>query len=149
MSPARRTVTRPRRPDPVCESCGAEVWWAWSLVGKCWAALAPRRLPLDGTFGTFEVWRDAHGGLLCTHLAPGVRGDQEGSWRGVHHNAACGTWRTDVTRALVREASDAVPVMTDGELVALGQRLRLVGDAVSAEIRRRALARPGPDVDED
>lgn len=102
--------------------------------------MEPRRYPLEGTYGTYEVWRDMHGGLLCQYLAPGARGDQEHAWRGVHHNAACGSWRMQATDALAREAAAAVRVMTDGELLALGMRLREVGDDISREIRSRALA---------
>lgn len=135
----RPVAARPARPAPTCETCGADVWQAWSVAGKCWTPLAPQRFPLEGTFGTFEVWPDSHGGLLARYLEPGRRGDQFGSWRGVHHNAACGTWRVDATRALVEEASAAVPVLTDGELLALGARLTRVQEGISAELRRRAL----------
>lgn len=136
------TAVRPRRPGPECETCGAEVWWAWSLVGKCWLPLEPRRHPLEGTFGTFEVWRDVHGGLLATSLAPGERGDQPGAWRGAHHNVACGTWPRDVTAALVAESARALPLLTDDELLALGAALRDVEAGISRTIRDRAVSAP-------
>lgn len=140
MAARRSVATRPARPAPECETCGAEVWWAWSLTGKCWAALEPRRLPLDGTYGTFEVWRDAHGGLLCSYLEPGVRGDQDGSWRGVHHNAKCGRWPAEVTGALVREAGAVLQVMSDSDLLVLARRLDGLQGEISRQLRRRALA---------
>lgn len=136
----RRPSARPARPAPECEVCGADVWWAWSLAGKCWTALAPRRLPLEGDFGTYEVWRDAHGGLLCMYLPPGERGDQDSSWRGVHHNAMCGAWRSTVTTALIGEVRGALAVMPDHQLLVLGDQLRALGVSISGEIRRRVLA---------
>lgn len=134
----RRPHLRPARPDPVCESCGADVWWAWGVAGKVWTPLVPVRAPWDGV-GTYEVWRDAHGGLLCRFLEPGARGDQDNSWRGAHHNVACGTWRLEATTALAREAELAVPAMRDGELLALGTKLRRVEELISGELRRRVL----------
>ncbi|MCW1805280.1 hypothetical protein [Brachybacterium squillarum] len=138
---ARRVVaTRPARPSPYCEDCGGDVWWAWGIHGKKWTPLHPERYPLDGTYGTYEAWQDAHGGLLCRHLPPGERGVQDRSWRAAHHNAACGRWRTEATAGLVRESLAAVPAMTDGDLLALGHRLRDVQAAISHEIRSRALS---------
>ncbi|UQN30685.1 hypothetical protein [Brachybacterium kimchii] len=116
------------------------MWWAWGLHGKVWTPLAPEQYPIDGTFGTYEVWQDAHGGLLCRHLGPGERGVQSRSWRGAHHNAACGRWRAEATAGLVSESLAAVPAMTDGDLLALGRRLREVQDGISAELHARALA---------
>lgn len=130
---------RPAKPGPYCAECGADVWWVWSIHGKSWVALAPERYPSDGTYGTYEVWADQHGGALCAYLPPGERGSRERSWRGVHHNAACKRWRADVTTALVREAAVAVPVMTDGELLTLGHQLQELQKGISAEIRARAL----------
>ncbi|UYG15795.1 hypothetical protein BRM3_09065 [Brachybacterium huguangmaarense] len=139
MMARRGAAVRPARPAPECPDCGAEVWQAWSLYGKCWIALAPRRYPLEGQYGTYEVWRDAHGGLLAAYLEHGARGDQEGSWRGVHHNASCGTWARDTAAALVAEARAVLPVLTEDELLALGGALRDLGARISAEIRGRAL----------
>ncbi len=138
MTARRGAPVRPVRPALECPDCGAEVWQAWSLYGKCWVALDPRRLPLEGRYGTYEVWRDAHGGLLCTYLEPGARGDQDGSWRGVHHNASCGTWARQVTTALVGEARAALPVLTEDELRALTDALRTL--ATAAERKAHALA---------
>lgn len=115
------------------------MWWAWGLHGKVWTPLVPERYALEGGVGTYEVWRDAHGGLLCKYRAPGERGDMEQSWRGNHHNARCGQWRGEVTAGLVREAELALPVMEDRDLLALGHRLRGLGDEISAQIRRRAM----------
>lgn len=138
---ARRPVAaRPARPAPTCETCGADVWQAWSVMGKCWIALAPRRYPFDGAYGTYEVWSDAHGGLLARYLEPGARGDQIGSWRGVHHNAACGTWRRDVTTALELEATAALAVMSESELLDLEARLNRVLDALTTQVRARLAA---------
>lgn len=139
MSPRRPVNARPARPSPICEDCGGDVWWAWGLHGKVWTPLVPERYALEGGVGTYEVWRDAHGGLLCKYRGPGMRGDMEQSWRGNHHNAVCGRWRTEVTTGLVREAAEAVRVMDDRELLALGHRLRELGDRISEEIRRRAM----------
>ncbi|MGY5764949.1 hypothetical protein ACXET9_07110 [Brachybacterium sp. DNPG3] len=142
MNRRRSSVSlRPQKPSPLCESCGGDVWWAWGLSGKVWTPLAPERHPIDGNYGTYEVWPDQYGGLLARYLPPGTRGVQVGSWRGVHHNAACGHWRTQATTALVREALAAVPVMPDGELLALGARLREVQEGITREIRSRAMTR--------
>lgn len=140
MAARRRPGTRPARPDMTCETCGADLWWAWGVAGHVWTPLEPRRFSLDGDYGTYEVWRDAHGGLLAQYLEPGERGDQISSWRGVHHNAACGDWAARATGALVRESELAIPVMPDGQLLELMARLRTVSEGISLEIRRRALA---------
>ena len=139
MSPRRPVTARPARPPQVCEGCGGEVWWAWGLQGKRWTPLVPERYALEGGIGTYEVWRDAHGGLLCKYRAPGSRGDMELSWRGAHHNVACGRWRDEATAGLVHEVVEAIPVMKDHELLALGHRLRELGDEISKQIRRRAM----------
>lgn len=137
---SRRSVSaRPGRPSPICEDCGAEVWWAWGLQGKVWTPLVPERYRLEGGPGLYEVWRDQHGGLLCKYRAPGTRGDMDQSWRGTHHNTVCGHWRDEVTAGLVREVAAAIPAINDRELLALGHRLRELGDQISAQIRRRAM----------
>lgn len=137
---ARRPVhARPVRPAPVCEDCGADVWWAWGLHGKVWTALVPERYQLEGGIGLYQVWRDAHGGLLCKSWPAGLRGDMDQSWRGNHHNAICGRWRDQVTAGLVREVAAAIPVMEDNDLLALSRRLRELGDAISGQIRRGAM----------
>ena len=61
------------------------------------------------------------------------------SWRGNHHNAVCAHYRGEATGALLREVRDAVPLMEDRDLLVLGHRLRELGDAISAQIRRRAM----------
>ncbi|GAA1714765.1 hypothetical protein [Brachybacterium phenoliresistens] len=137
MRARRQVPQRPARPAPECEDCGAQVWWAWSLHGKCWVSLHPEAYPLEGRWGTFEVWRDVHGGLLCKHLPPGERGEMDRSFRGLHHNAKCGTWARETTAALARESEAAVPAMTDGDLAALSHRLRAVLATVEAETARR------------
>jgi len=137
MRARKQVPQRPARPAPECEDCGAQVWWAWSLHGKCWVALAPEAYPIEGRSGTYEVWRDPHGGLLCRYSAPGERGEMDRPFRGLHHNARCGTWARDVTSALAREAEAAVPAMTDGDLAALEHRLRGVLATVAAEAERR------------
>lgn len=131
--------TRPTKPGPFCEECGADVWWAWSIHGKSWLALAPERRHTEDAFGTYEVWQDAHGGLLAAYLAPGERGSRERSFRGVHHNAVCQRWRAEVTAALVREATAAVPVMSESELLVLGHQLQELQKAISAQIKKDAL----------
>lgn len=131
--------TRPAKPGPLCEDCGADVWWAWSIRGRSWVALAPERYPADSTYGTYEVWADQHGGALCEYLAPGERGSRDRSFRGVHHNAACKSWRATTVAALVREARAAVPVMAEGELLVLGHQLQELQKAISSQIRENAL----------
>lgn len=139
MRSRRPGTPRPARPSPVCEDCGADVWWAWGLHGKVWTPLVPERYALEGGVGLFQVWRDQHGGLLCKSWPAGQRGDMEQSWRGNHHNARCGRWRDEVTTGLVREVAAALPVMEDRDLLALGHRLRGLGDEISGQIRRRAM----------
>lgn len=139
MRSRRPVSTRPARPAPVCEDCGGELWWAWGIHGKVWTPLVPERYSLEEGPGLFQVWRDAHGGLLCKSWPAGMRGDMDQSWRGNHHNAKCGRWRDEVTAGLVREARDAIPVMEDRDLLALGHRLRELGDEISKQIRRRAI----------
>lgn len=137
---ARRPLNaRPVRPAPVCEDCGADVWWAWGIHGKKWTPLVPERFALESGPGRFEVWRDAHGGLLCKHRPEGERGDMDQSWRGNHHNAVCARYRDEATGALLREVKDAVPLMEDRDLLVLGHRLRELGDEISGQIRRRAM----------
>ena len=139
MRSRRPVSTRPARPAPVCEDCGGELWWAWGIHGKVWTPLVPERYSLEEGPGLFQVWRDAHGGLLCKSWPAGMRGDMDQSWRGNHHNAKCGRWRDEVTAGLVREARDAIPAMEDRDLLALGHRLRELGDEISKQIRRRAM----------
>ena len=139
MRSRRPVSTRPARPAPVCEDCGGELWWAWGIHGKVWTPLVPERYSLEEGPGLFQVWRDAHGGLLCKSWPAGMRGDMDQSWRGNHHNAKCGRWRDEVTAGLVREARAALPAMEDRDLLALGHRLRELGDEISKQIRRRAM----------
>lgn len=148
MRTRRPVNARPARPAPVCEDCGADVWWAWGLHGKVWTPLVPERYALDGGVGTYQVWRDAHGGLLCKFWPAGQRGDMEQSWRGCHHNAKCGRWRDEVTAGLCREVAAAVPAMEDRDLLVLGHRLRELGDAISGQIRRRAMEADADDTRE-
>ena len=140
MSARRSAGQRPARPAPVCETCGADLWWAWSLHGKCWIGLAPERRPLASTTGTYEIWPDAHGGLLARYLPPGERGEMDRSFRGLHHNAACGTWAKDATSSLVREARAAVPVLPPGDLLVLSRRLHEIQELISAEITSHAVS---------
>lgn len=139
MSRRRSVAVRPAKPAPLCESCGGEVWWAWGIHGKVWTPLEPARYALEGGPGLYQVWQDAHGGLLCKSWPAGRRGDMERSWRGNHHNAVCGLWRDQVTEGLCREVAAAIPVIEDRELLTLGFRLRELGEQISEQIRRRAL----------
>lgn len=84
------------------------------------------------------MWQDTHGGLLCRYLAPGERGVQDRAFRGIHHNAACGRWPVEITAGLTREARAAVPLLPDGELLALAHRLREVQDLITSTIHARA-----------
>lgn len=121
---ARRSASqRPTRPGPVCEDCGAELWWAWGVHGKVWTPLSPFRLPMSSSEGTYEVWRDQHGGLLCVYRAPGERGQQEQSWRAAHHNVLCGSWRFEAARALVREVEAVVGSLDGAQLHELDRAL--------------------------
>ena len=123
--------------SPWMTSAGAVM--CGTAVEPSWVALAPERYPAESTYGTYEVWADQHGGALCEYLAPGERGSRDRSFRGVHHNAACKSWRATTVGALVREARAAVPVMGEGELLVLGHQLQELQKAISSQIRESAL----------
>lgn len=136
-------ATRPAKPRPVCETCGADVWWAWHLHGKYWTALAPERQPVESTsgmrelWGSFEVWQDSHGGLLCRHLEPGARGVQDRSWRGQLHSLHCGQWAEQTATALSREVAAAVPAMSTSALLVFGRRLVELQEQLNTEHAKR------------